>query len=189
MNGVMLTYSLRFLAGLTRSMIVPIAPLFIQTLLAADTGVSTVTGIMVGIGSAAATVTAIYLGRLGDRIGHRTIVVGSAITAALLFLPQAFVTEAWQLILLYGLAGAATGGLVSSPSALLAQFTDPGEEGAVYGLDNSVVAGARAVAPLIGAGLAVWFGYRGVFVAVAVIMVTLMVLAARGLPERQLKTA
>lgn len=185
MHGVILTYSLRFLSGLTRSMIVPIAPLFIQTLMAADSGVSTVTGLMVGIGSAAATVTAIYLGRLGDRIGHRRIVIGSAVGAALLFLPQAFVTAPWQLIVLYGLAGAATGGLVASPSALLAQYTEPGEEGAVYGLDNSVVAGARAVAPVFGAGLAIWFGYRGVFVAVAVIMIALMLLAARGLPQRQ----
>ena len=187
MHGVILTYGLRFLVGLMRSMITPIAPLFMQVLLRSDSGVSTMTGLMVGLGSAAATVTAIYLGRLGDRIGHRKIVIGSAIAAGLLFLPQAIVTEAWQLIVLYALAGAATGGLVSSPSALLAQFTDPGEEGAVYGIDNSIVAAARAVSPLAGAGLAVWFGYRGVFVVVAMLAILLVLAAARGLPERQLE--
>jgi DHA1 family multidrug resistance protein-like MFS transporter len=189
MHGVMLTYGLRFLIGLMRSMITPIAPLFMFVLLGSDSGVSTLTGLMVGLGSAAATVTAIYLGRLGDRVGHRKIVIGSAIAAGLLFLPQAFVTDAWQLILLYALAGAATGGLVSSPSALLAQFTDPGEEGAVYGIDNSIVAAARAISPLAGTGLAVWIGYRGVFVAVALIAFVLVVFAMRGLPEHRLKTA
>lgn len=193
MHGVVLTYGLRFLTALMRSMIVPIAPLFVQTLLVENSGVSSVTGLMIGLSSAAATVTGIYFGRLGDRIGHRKIVLGSAIASGLLLLPQAFVTEAWQLIVLYALTGAATGGLVSSPSALLAQFTDPGEEGAVYGLDNSIVAGGRALAPLMGSGLALWLGYRGVFMVAALLPVALVILAVRGLPkhvpERQLKTA
>ncbi len=189
MQGVTLTYALRFLTALMRSMITPIAPLFIQTLLAESSGVSTMTGLMIGVGSAAATATAIYLGRLGDRIGHRRIVIGSAIIAGLTLLPQAFVTEVWQLIVLYSLTGAASGGLVSAPSALLAQYTDPGEEGAVYGLDNSIVAGARAVAPLAGSGLAIWLGYRGVFGVAAFIMLIMVVLAVRRLPEGQLNTA
>src|SRR5690606_6929717 len=96
-----------------------------------------------------------------------------------------FVTEAWQLIALYVLMGAATGGLVSAPSALLAHYTDPGEEGAVYGLDNSIASGARALAPLAGTGLAVWLGYRGVFVVAASLMAVLMLVAVRGLHDRQ----
>ncbi|MBZ0304395.1 MAG: MFS transporter [Anaerolineae bacterium] len=189
MPGVMLTYSLRFLTALSRSMITPIAPLFVQTLLLEEAGVSTVTGLMIGISSAAATATGIYFGRLGDRIGHRKIVVGSAVIAGLSLLPQALVTETWQLIVLYALTGAASGGLVASPSALLAEYTDPGEEGAVYGLDNSIVAGGRALAPLIGSGLAIWLGYRGVFGVAALMMGALVVVALRGLPERQLKAA
>jgi DHA1 family multidrug resistance protein-like MFS transporter len=186
MTGVMVTYSLRFLTALMQSMILPIAPLFIQILLERETGVSTITGVMVALSSAGATVTGIYLGRLGDRIGHRRIVIGSAVAAGALLLPSALVTEAWQLIVLYALSGAAAGGLVASPSALLAQYTDPGEEGAVYGLDSSIVSAGRAVAPLVGAGLAVWVGYRGVFVGAALLMVILLILALRSLPERKL---
>ncbi len=188
MQGVLSAYSLRFLTGLMRSMIFPIAPLYMQTLLAGDVGVSTTTGLMIGVGSAAGTATAIYLGRLGDRIGHRRIVIGSALAAGLLLLPQALVTEAWQLVALYALSGAAMGGLVAAPSALLAQYTDPGEEGAVYGLDNSIFAAARAVAPLAGTALAVWIGYRGVFI-IAALLATGMLLVARSMPERQLKAA
>jgi DHA1 family multidrug resistance protein-like MFS transporter len=184
MPGVVLTYSLGFISALSRSMIVPIAPLFIQTLLTDGSKVSTVTGLMMGISSAAITASAIYFGRLGDRIGHRRIVIGSSVAVGLLLLPQAFVTEAWQLMVLYVLMGAATGGLVSAPSALLAHYTDPGEEGAVYGLDNSIVSGARALAPLAGTGLAVWLGYRGVFVVSASLMAVLLVVAARGLHDR-----
>lgn len=184
MPGVVLTYSLGFISALTRSMIVPIAPLFIQTLLTDGSKVSTVTGLMMGISSAAITASAIYFGRLGDRIGHRRIVIGSSIAVGLLLVPQAFVTDAWQLMVLYVLMGAATGGLVSAPSALLAHYTDPGEEGAVYGLDNSIVSGARALAPLAGSGLAIWLGYRGVFVVAAGFMGVLLLVAARGLHDR-----
>jgi DHA1 family multidrug resistance protein-like MFS transporter len=69
------------------------------------------------------------------------------------------------------------GGIVSAPSALLAQYTEPGEEGAVYGLDNSIVAASRALAPLIGAGVALWFGMRGTFAATAVLFVVVIIAA------------
>ncbi|MAS33465.1 MAG: MFS transporter [Anaerolineaceae bacterium] len=189
MKGVIVTYSLRFLTALMRSMIVPIAPLFIQTLMLEASGVSTITGVMIGISSAAATATGIYLGRLGDRIGHRRIVIVSAVAAGLLLIPQALVTETWQLIVLYGLTGAASGGLVAAPSALLAHFTDPGEEGAVYGIDNSIVAGGRALAPLMGSGLAIILGYRGVFVVAGLLMLLVVMVAFQGLPQRRLTPA
>jgi MFS transporter, DHA1 family, multidrug resistance protein len=183
MPGVVLTYTLRFLNALSRSMIIPILPLFVATLVLNGEGVSSMTGLIVGIPSAAATATAIYFGRLGDRIGHRRIVIACAFAAALCYIPQSFVSEPGQLLLLQIFTGAATGGLISCPSALLARYTDPGEEGAVYGLDNSIVSGARAVAPLIGASIALWLGYRGVFLLTGVILLLMVFLAVRWLPD------
>lgn len=198
MPGVPLTYTLRFLNALSRSMIVPILPLFIATLIADGQGVSAITGLIVGIPSAAVTASAIYFGRLGDRIGHRRIVIMCAGAAALCYIPQSFVNEPTHLLLLQILTGAASGGLLASPSALLARYTEPGEEGAVYGLDNSIVSGGRAAAPLVGAAIALWFGYRGVFLMTGVILLLMVFLAVRWLPEadapsvmvskRQLKT-
>ncbi len=192
MAGVMPTFGLRFLNALVRSMLVPILALFIVTLMNTTDGVNSMTGIIIGIESGAATLSAVYLGRLGDRIGHRQIIIASALAATIFYIPQIFVTEAWQLLVLQGMTGIAMGGLIAAPSALLAQYTDPGEEGAVYGIDNSVVSGARALAPLIGAGIAAWLGYRGVFVVAVILMLTIATSAIRLLPEdepeRQLKT-
>ena len=191
MPGVVPTYSLRFMSSLGRSMVTPIMSLFILSLMSTQTGASSFTGLVVGIESAVATASAIYLGRLGDRIGHRRIVLWSAVAAVAIYTPQAFVTQAWQLLLLQAAGGVALGGLVASPSALLAQYTEPGEEGAVYGIENSIVAGARAVAPLVGAAVAVSLGYRGVFIMSALLMLVNILMAARWLPshvpERQLK--
>lgn len=167
--GVPMAYGLRFLSSLGLTMLLPFTPLFIQSILTGDGQIGTLTGLVVGVSSAAGTATAIYFGRLGDRTGHRAVLIGCAVAAALLFLPQALVSAPWQLLVLQGLTGAAWGGITPSLSALLARYTQTGSEGAVYGLDNSIVAGARAVAPLAGALVVSLFGIRAIFIASAVV--------------------
>ncbi|GAB5490797.1 MAG: MFS transporter [Phototrophicaceae bacterium] len=183
-HGVSLVYLMRFLAGTGRTMIVPIAPLFVVTLLNPEmAGQSIFAGAVMSVSSATSTISGVYLGRLGDRIGHRTILIWSAIVVVIFYLPQPFVTNIWQLLALQGLAGLAMGGIISAPSALLAQYTEPGEEGAVYGLDNSIVAGARAFAPLLGAGVAMIFGFRGTFAATGVLFFIVWLTALLFLPK------
>ena len=183
--GVAITYSLRFLGDLARVIIIPIAPLFILTLLPPTARVNTFTGLVVGLSAAAGTATAVYLGRLGDRVGHRRVLKVSALLAGILFLPQALVTEAWQLLALQALTGAAGGGMMPALSALLAGYTERGEEGSVFGLDNSVAAASRAVAPLIGSGVAAWLGFRATFVTTGLVFLLVALLAVWRLPEVQ----
>jgi DHA1 family multidrug resistance protein-like MFS transporter len=180
--GVSLTYLVRFLTQFARTLIVPIAPLFINQLMAGAGRINTMTGLVVGLSSAASTASAIYLGRLGDRVGHRRVLMVSALAGAALYVPQAMVTSAWQLLALQVLTGAAAGGVIPALSALLAGYTRPGEEGSVYGMDNAIAAAARAVAPLLGATLALWFGLRGTFVATAFIFLAMAIVAQRWLP-------
>ncbi len=169
-EGVAATYGLRFLTQLGRMMLVPIAPLFIEILLADSGSVNTFTGLVIGSASATATASAVFLGRLGDRAGHRKVFIGSVLAAAMLYFPQSLVQSAVHLLFLQAAVGVAIGGVLPSLSALLARYTVAGEEGAVYGLDNSISAGARAVAPLIGAAVATAFGLRLTFVASALIL-------------------
>ena len=91
--------------------------------------------------------------------------------------------DVWQLLIFQGLVGIAVGGLMAAPSALLARYTNSGEVGAVYGLDNSLVSGARAIAPLLGASVAIWFGMRGVFVAVGLVYLMIGFITWRYLPK------
>lgn len=169
-SGVSMVYFMRFLTSLARTIIIPIAPLFVVSLIA-DTNATTNTyaGLVLAVSSATSTIGAVYLGNLGDKISHKKVLFWSSIVATILYIPQVFVGDVWQLLILQGLAGLAAGGLVAAPSALLARYTEAGEEGAVYGLDNSVVSGARAIAPLFGATVAIMFGMRGTFAASAVV--------------------
>jgi len=167
--GVITSYGLRFMSQLGRMIILPVVPLFVQSLLSNTARVNTFTGLIVGAASVTATVSAIYLGRLGDRVGHRRVLIISAAMAALFYLPQSLVTRGWQLLLLQALAGVCLGGIVPAISALLARYIQAGEEGAAYGLDNSITSVARAVAPLLGAAVAVWFGLRATFAVTALV--------------------
>ncbi len=186
-EGISLVFLLRFLAGTGRTMIVPIAPLFVAALLPLGAGNQNfIAGAVTAAASLTSTLSGVALGYLGDRIGHRRVLIACAIGAVALYIPQAFVDRVWQLILLQGMVGFALGGLVAAPAALMAQYTEPGEEGAVYGLDNSVVAGSRAVAPLAGSMVALAFGLRGTFIATALLFVVVLVIAYAFLPNPKL---
>ena len=94
-SGVILVYGMRFMSTLGRMMVIPIAPLFIVTLMEDTSRVNTFTGLMIGVSSAATTISAVYLGRLGDRLGQRKVLIVCSLLAALLYLPQSMVTVPW----------------------------------------------------------------------------------------------
>ena len=171
-------YSLTFLRSLGSTLLVPILAFFVLELSQGVTaGAAMTTGLVIGAAALTSSLSAIYLGRLGDRFGHTRILAASAIAAALLYLPQVWVTTTWQLILLQALTGVAIGGLIPSVAALMNLWTDGGGQGAIYGLDNSVQASARVVAPLLAAAIAMLAGYRGVFAAGALVYAVIAVVA------------
>lgn len=179
--GVFSIYSVRFMAFLSRSIFVPFAPLYIALLASSSENISTLTGIMIGIGSAAGTVSALYLGGLGDRVGHKKILTICTAVAAISIFPQAFVTTVWQLIVLQIFTGAAFGGIMPAISALLNEFTEQADVGAAFGFDNAITSAARACGPLLGGIIVAMFGLRifvfsmGVLLAIALVMVIFLI--------------
>jgi MFS transporter, DHA1 family, multidrug resistance protein len=90
---------------------------------------------------------------------------------------------AWQLLGLQALVGVTLGGISPMLSSLLATYTEPGEAGAAYGLDNSVNAGSRTVAPMLGAVVAASYGLRATFVATGLLFLASTIIATRLLPK------
>jgi DHA1 family multidrug resistance protein-like MFS transporter len=162
---------------------IPILPLFALELMAEASRVNSFTGLVIGAAAAAAAVFSVFFGRLGDRTGHSRIVIVCALAGSFSFFLQVWVGNGWQFLALHLLAGIAHGGIVTGVSALLARYTRCGEEGAVYGLDNSINSGARALAPMIGVSIAMWLGLRAVFGAISLLYLTAASLALWGLPR------
>jgi MFS transporter, DHA1 family, multidrug resistance protein len=177
--GLISTLTLRFFISLGRTALLPVLPLFVQSLMPGNTHIGGYTGLTIGLSSGASAVSAIYLGKLGDRLGHRRIALFSAILTAVFFIPQSAVHCAGQLMVLYTLTGIGIGGLTPSLSALLARFSRPSDAGSVYGIDNSINAAGRALSPMLAAWVAAGLGLRWVFSVTGFLFaVTAIVIAA-----------
>jgi len=164
-------YSSTFLFSVARSVTLPIAALFVLDLMGPAAAVATVTGMLMGFKAIVGSGSAVWFGRLGDKLGHPRILLAGAVLGVLLYIPQPFVTAAWQLVVLQALTGLVQGAMVPAIGALMNLRTPAGAKGVTYGLDNSVNAAGRMVAPMLGAGIAMWFGFRGVFALAGLVYV------------------
>lgn len=160
-------FSIRILARLAVRTLGPILPLFIQSLAPATTRIASLAGLVSGASAASSAVGALTLGRASDRIGYRKVLLTCALLAGAIYLPQFFVTNPWQLLILQALLGLVMSGVLASISALLANLAPEGHQGAVYGVDSSAVSAANAVGPMLGASVAAAVGLRMPFLLAA----------------------
>lgn len=188
--GVPLAYFLRFSAWLGRTMLVPFLPLFIATITVDRDLAGMYTGLAIGLAAGSSTLSGVVLGRLSDRIGYKPVLVVSTFACALFYVPMAYVGNVFQLIAVNVLIGFAIGGVLPAISAMLARLTPPQVAGAVYGIDNSVSAASRALAPIVsGAVVTVTSlpgetNYRTIFLVTAALFLVTAVVAAWFLPKR-----
>jgi len=160
-------FSVQFLARTATRLMAPTLPLLIQALAPAVTRIASLTGLVSATSAATSAAGALTLGRTSDRIGYRRVLVVCTLGAAVIFVPQAFVSNAWQLLALQGLMGFVMSGVLASISALMANLAPKGREGAVYGVDASVASLANVAGPMLGSTIAVWFGLRAPFLLAA----------------------
>jgi DHA1 family multidrug resistance protein-like MFS transporter len=170
-------YSVSFLQSLGRSVTMPIMAFFFVELLSSSEGAVVMTGLSMGAKAAVGSVSAIYLGKLSDRIGHEKVLTAGAVIAVLVYLPQAFVANVWQLLFLQALTGVSAGAIMPATSALLNMRTPQGAHGTTFGLGNSVSSGGRIVAPILGAAVYPLIGMRGVFALNTLVYVVLVLVA------------
>jgi len=180
--GVFTAYIMRFITSMGRVMTIPIIPLFIKDLLSNSASVNTFTGLVMGVVSGATMISTVTLGKLGDRIGYRRILVISMTVLAGGYAIQGYVTAGWQFLALQTLIGMSLGGVIPIISAILANYIKAGDEGMAFGLDNSVTAAGRGLAPLLGAAVATDWGYPSTFVATGLVFVVSTVLTVWKLP-------
>jgi DHA1 family multidrug resistance protein-like MFS transporter len=161
-------FSIRIIVRLAMRLMGPVLPLFIQSLAPETTRIASLTGLISGVQAAMSAIGAVTLGRASDRLGYRRVLLACTMGAAVLYVPQFFVKNPWQLLVLQGALGLAMSGVLASISALLANLAPEGRQGAVYGVDASVVSMANAIGPMLGASVAASLGLRAPFLLAAV---------------------
>jgi DHA1 family multidrug resistance protein-like MFS transporter len=157
------------------SAVQPIMPLFVEELAGHLTGASSsLAGITLGVLGVTSAISSVYFGRLGDRKGHRTILVGCLLGSGLVYLPMALTQHPWQLIALQALFGIFAGGTIPAANAIIANVTAPERRGAIFGLMASAAAIGGFIGPLAGAGLAASVGFRATFVFCGLVMLAMV---------------
>jgi MFS family permease len=132
--------------------------------------VTLVSGVVMSATALGSILSASRLGRLADRVGHWNVIIGSLAAAAVLLVPQAFVTQSWQLIVLRFLMGIALGGLLPCIAAVIRHNVPENMAGNLLGYSTSSQYVGQVVGPIAGGFVGGHFGMRSVFLGTCVLM-------------------
>ena len=164
--AMLVTATLLMLANMS---IEPIITVYVDQL-AHSGDVALVSGVVMAASALGSILAAPRLGRLADRVGAWTVIVGCLLATALLLIPQAFVASAWQLVALRFLMGISLAGLLPSINALLRHSVPDAVVGTILGYATSAQFAGQVVGPLVGGFVGGHFGMRAVFLATAALL-------------------
>ena len=147
----------------------PIITLYVAQLVEAPR-VIFVAGLTMAAAALGAILSAPRLGKLADRVGHWKVVVVTTIVAALLLIPQAFVTAGWELVALRFLMGLALGGLMPCVTSIIRHSVPDAVVGRVLGYATSSNYIGQVAGPIMGGFVGGHIGMRAVFLGTALLM-------------------
>ena len=148
----------------------PIITVYVAQLVTDPTRIAFMSGLVMAASALASILAAPRVGRLADRIGAWRVVIGCLALSGLLLIPQAFVTDAWQLVTLRFLMGLALAGLLPSVTALIRHSVPDTVTGGVLGYSQSAQYMGQITGPLVGGFAGAQFGMRSVFFATSALL-------------------
>lgn len=126
----------------------------------------------------------ITMGRLGDRIGHRKLLMVGAVAFGAASAMAAYSPDPTILILARGLLGVAGATMMPATLALISRmFHDPQQRGVAIGIWAACFSAGIALGPLVGGALLEVFWWGSVFLLAVPVMVVLLIAAPLLLPE------
>jgi MFS family permease len=148
----------------------PIITVYVAQIVPNPAHVTVVAGLVMSAAALGSILSASRLGKLADRIGHWTVIVGCLVVCAGLLIPQAFVTAGWQLILLRFLMGLSLGGLLPCVATVIRHNVPERNAGSILGYSTSSQYVGQVTGPLVGGFIGGHFGMRAVFLGTSVLM-------------------
>jgi len=143
--------------------VAPFLSLYVEFLKASPDYVALMTGLVFGITGVTNAATAPFWGNRADRIGYWKILRYSLTGMTLFFLPQAFVTNVYQLLIFRAGLGVFLGGVLPTINTIVQRFTGEKDRGGIYGIFQSGLLIGNMAGPLVGGVLAAYLGLRSIF--------------------------
>ena len=162
----------------------PVLPLVVESLQTDAARVNTATGTVYGVSAIAGALAAILIGRMVDRKGARGIMLACAAGAVAAYVVMALAPSFAVLAAANFLTGLSVSGLMLSANSTLARAAPKEQQGAIYGMSNSVGSAGAALGPMLGAAIATSLGLRAPFGAAAVLLALVAVWVAISLGPR-----
>ena len=129
-----------------------------------------VAGLVMAAAALGAVVSSSRLGHLADRIGYPPVISACLGTAAILLIPQAFVTAGWQLILLRFFMGLALGGLLPCIAAVIRHSVPQEMLAGTMGYSISSQYAGQVLGPIGGGFIGGHIGMAAVFLITSGLM-------------------
>ncbi|HUN44500.1 MAG TPA: multidrug efflux MFS transporter [Acetobacteraceae bacterium] len=165
--AMLVTAMLLMLANMS---IEPIITVYVAQLMPRGGDVVFTAGLVMAAAAIGSVLAAPRLGRLADRIGHWNVIVMCLLACGVLLIPQAFVTNRWQLIGLRFLMGISLAGLLPAIAATIRHNVPHGAAGTILGYNTSAQYAGQVLGPVAGGFVGGHMGMRAVFLATTVIM-------------------
>ncbi|NML31734.1 MFS transporter [Paraburkholderia antibiotica] len=148
----------------------PIITVYMQQLLGEPANVTLYAGVAMSAAALGSITSASRLGKIADRIGAMKVVICCLAVSGLLLIPQAFVTHAWQLIVLRFLMGLSLGGLLPCLTSIIRHNVQDGSVGRVLGYSTSSQYAGQVLGPVAGGFVGGHVGMRYVFLMTCVLL-------------------
>ncbi|MHA8111374.1 MFS transporter [Lactobacillaceae bacterium Melli_B4] len=153
----------------TNNSISPILSLYVKQLEPNNESIALIAGIIQSVNGISMVLAAPVFGRVGDRIGMSRVLKGGLLFAIMVFFTTALTQNVWELGICRLLIGISDAALLPMVQATLAKSSPKQDVSKVFSWNQSFQAAGNVSGPLIGSTVVLFSGYRGVFVATAMI--------------------
>lgn len=159
-----------FMVQLANMSIQPIITVYVKLLSPGAAHLELMSGVVVAAAGLASVIAAPILGRLSDRIGPRRILLYALLFTGVIFIPQAFVTNAWQLTVLRFMLGLATAGILPSINTIVKKMAPEAITGQLFGYNQSAQFLGTLGGSLLGGHMAAVYGIKYVFFSTSLLL-------------------
>lgn len=142
----------------------PVIPVYIKGIVPSDTeNLAFIAGAVFSAMGIAQLMSSSPLGKLVDKIGPRKVLVVSLIYVGILNIPQAYVSDVYQLAIIRFLQGFGLGGMLPALNTYLSSKTPREFTGQVFSYNQSCLFFGYFLGSVGGASLMAWLGFTTLF--------------------------